>query len=1657
MALTKSYSNYVLRKKHQNVNDGTIYERDITTIGGLNQFSKGQTPIYKDGNFIITVRNDGGVSNQYNTNKWEENENGTVWTLESVSGLTSKIDDENDLKIVLKQDYYDFNDFAYYGSLSELFRASVNDIVSRFPGELYYEVSGNPVYYTSSYTVDFNVIEESIRLGGDNMYEVTNPFSIDIHNVTKPKEADKLKYFAEGGFLNYRIICDDGEPLDICKWQTKVFNVVVLQRDELDRIYGDDYFYKLYLANYLNDKKFWNSDNSNEVWWYTCKKMGDGSYEVEQTSKDVDGSVVEDSDSGFTNIVKSFEEGEIYSAWETYETTKYHVYYDNDDLQIYTISGTTTNKRPTVLSYSDSYVVSGSGTTKRVTVSVSGNTSGFPISYSQYDAGATNVIVYGNVSVSGASGWSNRIEAGNKIDGLLNVFSGVVYSAICNNTRMYDDTYDAYKEVIYDREYREEINRVSADTYNAYINDVYRKTYNDVYRKTYDEYITGVSADTYDEVYRETYDELIEQGYSEEEADAQAIIAATSAATEAAESEETKEAARASANTAAIASATTKANSSEVKRAARASATTKVNKEEVKAAARDVANNYVNGETGVDEITSLTRTKVNSERARIARASKSTQSSKFRIVEYSPDKEPFHYMTYVYKCKGNKIAIVKLYSGTTDGDCEEIDDEKEGDLIIEGWIGDNNTVYYLSKDTFNYHIHPMSDDIDYFTEFYNECDNFEKLLMNPNTTPKYKATFSVIKENDYGYYRELEDFIFPTTYGGYNIDVESYGFSNYTTRMVQIGEFYDERFTDNMWRSMTHEAIKNFDWTYTREYQDGDEEENVIGGQKMQKALRVFAREFDEIITYINNIKSSNRVTYDERGNIPDYFLTDVVENEGWDVKLVYPYTLKEYFKDDKDKKVVPFSAYTEIGQLSNSAITDDEDGLIVREFSQNATLEVMPYSQGMIYDGTENGYFIVCHDTVTGDIVPSDCLLYNYDSSIYDVIKASGNTMPFSGRGATKYRIKSYTDERPYTYNAVNNEFLRRLKINSRHIWRHKGTIEAMEMVLGMFGLRSKRFNDRLGICKANEIPDYEIIEYSSFAKYINDPWDAVNQMYRIDWINSTKTITYDNRFISNNNPYGRSGLYSVYEGIPVAYRDVENWYIKKGPIGTQEFTDESDDIDIFRKIDDDNSLVHERRLYPKFDKGEKYDGDPYFQMDGGWLSKKIKRDGDETVEEDSGMTCNFQYDLNNNIVYTDYLPKGESDESGNIKDNEFLYKETIRNIRRFDNLSKLLSVPTSELWNGIICYVSSVESGIAVIEGKIYNVNKKYEQVSGINKVTESIELVKGNGYIRVGNKFFDEAITVYNKDGVMSTVALNDKPEGYSLDAYIINGNFVCSDYSGSMYSIDSFVYMGEPSDDDTNYFTLDDVNFADSIAQKDDDGNWSSGWRRLKNSDKEYFKINTMENYYKGNNPHSGNMVYDNGHEYFTYFKRLFKYPVDNYLFDERCYYDFYDSLDNEIAKYGFGGLIEDNEDILQYDTFLKKDTKIHYFGDYKRKPTTSDNVVSHACFYGDNDTESIKNKKEKWEDIDTGNTSDSYILKDDSMIGGSPYSSETYADEVTNQIVNNKRMTIRFNLHYAWYTVSGQEEIKFIDDIVLNYLTQVIPSTTILDVVYISAK
>ena len=57
------------------------------------------------------------------------------------------------------------------------------------------------------------------------------------------------------------------------------------------------------------------------------------------------------------------------------------------------------------------------------------------------------------------------------------------------------------------------------------------------------------------------------------------------------------------------------------------------------------------------------------------------------------------------------------------------------------------------------------------------------------------------------------------------------------------------------------------------------------------------------------------------------------------------------------------------------------------------------------------------------------------------------------------------------------------------------------------------------------------------------------------------------------------------------------------------------------------------------------------------------------------------------------------------------------------------------------------------------------------------------------------------------------------------------------------------------------------------------------------------------------------------------------------------------------------------------------------------------------------------------------------------------------DDVSNQIVNNKRLKIIFNMKYPFNSKDGQCELKYIDEIVMNYLTQLVPSTAIFDVEY----
>lgn len=1307
MAYVKSYSNYVLKKKHQNVDDGTIYERDITTIGGRDNFSPGQVPLYNSGSFVITVNNDDNVQKDGETSDWEKNNQGEVWTLQTLKDYVTDDNASDDTKIVLKRDYYDLRDFAYFGSCSELIRASVSDIIKKFPGELYVpydnsmaytyeykidedsgisttmdidEINENPNYsLISSSTVggvqsfyidntEFNGGSEEAtgydsnddskkrikRLGGDTKFLVDNPFNIDIHTTyLKDSTEDSLKYFADNGYKNYELI-------------------------------------------------------------------------------------------------------------------------------------------------------------------------------NQFD-GSSSAFTWSSITVS-----ADCTSIGNKI-------SDVKISPISGTSK------DESGNTIY------EIDSGSSFTIEAYL------------------------------------------------------------------------------------------------------------------------------------------------------------SNNKKIVY-----------------------LIDLY--------------KYHNLLRDG--------------KFQYSIRPKTEFMD---EFQKNLDSFESILMNPDSSPKYTAVFNVMHENEYGYYTQLESFTFPTTYGDYNIGSEGSSFEGYLTNLSDIASFYDERFSDNLYRSLTHEAIKNFDWTYYKHQTDDindDEEDLKESANKVEKVLRVFGREFDEILAYIDNISNYNAITYNGINNLSDYFLTDALENDGWDIKQIIPLTLYEYTVE-KINSVNIAGKPTEDDEKSNTY----QGNILHRLFTQDTSFNVKPYSSK--WDIYANGYFFGCSPNFkpsspdyTFKINDETC--ENEESGITLSIDTSGGTNTInvksyveqtvnenskkhcgydkfsslgeptftidpaedtveSGQttttthitsvegetisgdtfidcaGILRNRIKNYSSETEWSMTKVNNEFMKRLILNSRWIWRHKGTQEGIEMILGMFGMKSKQWFDSLPEYEKDTYAhtyqgldnykpyDYEIKEYTSFAKRIEDKYFDSLDDYEFDWVNKQKEIGYDN------------DEYEPYEGLMTTYRTVDSGAT--------------------------------RYLYPEFQKDSVYDGNPYYQMNGGWLS-----------------TAPYMFDAKDNL-----LAKKDNSES--------IYQETIRNIRSVSTLADLFTIPVQDLTNGDIVSVKNIKGEYAVVDGQVYELK---EETDGVN--TYRYFTVQPNySSLSIGLAFFDDYVVVsdpYAPDNKRRYGIADNESDGIEIKVYLIHRENVegetiyaysDTDTVSTFTVFENGKYMAGSGF--TNYFRINDVAFSNELS--------TNGWQQLHDVDYDYYKINSQKDYYFGNNPHTGHFHYDNGHEYFTYLRRLFRYSYDESLLNDAALsrYPNFDVTDlyGRIEDYGFKGLINDDTCQNDYEDFLTEDSKAHYFGDWwngissytysidAENLETPSGTTSGEALYNLSLINPLNSKVEVSESGYGWMTKGCYS---NSVEGSVP------VDGVRNQIVNNKVVKVIFYIRdTSAYTKTALEEIKYLQSVVVPYMTQLMPSGAILGTEY----
>ena len=1086
MGYIKSHSNYVIKKHHQLTNDGTIYERDITTIGGLNQFAKGQTPIYQSGNFIITVNNDSSFVKDYSNNRWVKNSSSQdeIWTLTNVSGITTN---ENDTVEVIRQDYYSLRDFAYYGSCSELIRASITDIINRFPGELYAPIMENGSGITMYYTDKYNTKEDQTILYKKGWYLLDNPFSINIYTkeINKSEVEDELKYFCNNGYKNYLI--SNTEEFD----------------EENDVITS------------------WNVES------YECGKSSDGS----DVSEDI------------------------------------------------------------------------------------------------------KVIA--------------KISVGNS------------------------------KKLI-------------------------------------------------------------------------------------------------------------------------------------------------------------------------------------------------------------DIVAIK---------------------------GDNGSVVYLTNaDGLGYHIRPKKS---FYKKFMKSLDSFQTVLLDSETKPKYSALFEIIRENSFGYYTEMKRFTFPTTFGGYNLSVTDPAYFTYLNNFIDIANYYDETFCDNLYRSMCHEAIKNFDWSYTREYNEDDANEYILGGTRIQNALRLIAREFDEIKYYIDGIGNANTLSYNSNNNMPNDSLTDTLINDGWDVTSITP------FIKNSDNK-----------------------------FVEDESLEIYPYSSNNENVCYKDGYFI----NFSGD----DC---DFTASYEE---ANDKKMYQVQNGVLKTKIKQFFSETKYTMDDVNNLFMKVLRLNSRQIYRHKGSVEGIEMILSLFGFRSKRWYDKklinkksqrifspysLGECTTDENNyDYEIKEYLAFASPLEDPlkYSNNNDEHVIDWYNQTKTVTYD------TDDY-RNGIYNEYQGLPVKYYDYDG----------------------------------KRYLLPYFDKDSIIDGNPYYQLNGGWLWKNVQFNSKDEIVNDS-------------------------------------YTETIKNVPSVYNLKELFGLSYNELVNGTIYQVRDTSINYIIIDGVVYEIFTEYNNG---NKYEYFIVTVSNNS-VKIGQQLFIDSVLVSSPYGTGDVIKeelhyLDNYNNGEEIRVYIINNKCSARDsYMPDVIYLDGTIFkdgkiLNSNQDNLTNYFQITDKNYKNKLVIS------GNGWKQLSENDSDLKKIDNLENYFNGNNPHTGNMKYDNGSEYLSYFKTLFKYAIENKEFDPRCYYGTpLEDILKEISKIGF-----DMIDELSID-------KIDYFGNYYQIDKNQNSITQTEFKYNNDDV--------------SGNnynitTSEKWSVASSKFKDGKGY---------TEQIVNIKRIDIIFNI-----SKSDLPFIKYMDDVVIKYLSQMIPHNTIVKIIY----
>lgn len=397
-----------------------------------------------------------------------------------------------------------------------------------------------------------------------------------------------------------------------------------------------------------------------------------------------------------------------------------------------------------------------------------------------------------------------------------------------------------------------------------------------------------------------------------------------------------------------------------------------------------------------------------------------------------------------YKAKqlkeGKSVAEAPvIITFTVDDPEDKKNPEKE--IKIYGFRNEKEMVYLC--ETYGISIKPNDEIIE---NYYKTLQPLEKQLLNRNSNPLFKNVFLTPIENEgIGYTYAKRAYTWPNIYD-YCIDIESVLYDEFIKKMLNLASSYDELWSNNLYGRMTHEAIKNFDWSYTQDYIEGDEEDNIQGGEQMKQIIYFIGHVFDKSKQYIDGIKSTNKVTQDSFLNMPDALLSDTLELHGWDVTSVIP---KEVTKNNG---IVSMDDYIKEHNLTWFKTSNDEtpttsnlDVKFMRRlllsskriFQSKGTQESIEMIMGLFglgkgtdkdYDLTEQWYEFTpwSYEKLNDLIVKKNETRADYADTIYSMGNAAGYyaNLPINvlKKDGSKYIIPYY--DRNIDYGNANDDF---------------------------------------------------------------------------------------------------------------------------------------------------------------------------------------------------------------------------------------------------------------------------------------------------------------------------------------------------------------------------------------------------------------------------------------------------------------------------------------------------------------------------------------------------------------------------------------------------------------------------------------------------------